>query len=160
MRVHVCGCKGQRCQLVMQQRSSQLDQSESLSHSPRPFCYITNMPFTKQPASCQTDLNHTRIHIFTQPLTKPPTAQTVEKQKDKDAKKKSNSARREQFTRHVSSFFNVKTYRFQKKYPQDQDPQPDQKERDEIRDRATAAQLGLTDRLWSGDMKRKRIKRG
>lgn len=80
--VHVCGRKGQRCQLVMQQRSAQLDQSESLSHLPRPFCYITNMPFTKQPASCQTDLNHTRIHIFTQPLTKLPTAQTVEKQKD------------------------------------------------------------------------------
>lgn len=55
----------QRCQLVMQQKSARLDQSESLSHSPRPFCYITNMPFTKQPASCQMALNQRRSHILT-----------------------------------------------------------------------------------------------
>lgn len=55
----------QRCQLVMQQKSAQLDQSESLSHSPKPFCYITNMPFTKQAASCQTALNHRRGHHLT-----------------------------------------------------------------------------------------------
>lgn len=39
----------QRCQLVMQQKSTRLDQSESLSHSPRSFCYTTNQPFIKQP---------------------------------------------------------------------------------------------------------------
>lgn len=65
----------------MQQRSAPLVQSESLSHLPRPFCYITNVPFTKQPASCQMVLNHTRIHILTQLLAKLPTTQTVEKQK-------------------------------------------------------------------------------
>lgn len=64
----VCACEWmegtQRCQLVMQQKITRLDQSESLSHSPRPFCYITNMSFTKQPASCQIALNH-RSQIFT-----------------------------------------------------------------------------------------------
>ncbi len=55
----------QRCQLVMQQKSARLDQSESLSHSPRPFCYITNMPFTKQLASRHMALNQRRGHILT-----------------------------------------------------------------------------------------------
>lgn len=45
--------------------STRLDHSESLSHSPRPFCYITNMPFTKKPASCQMTLNQRRSHILT-----------------------------------------------------------------------------------------------
>lgn len=61
----VCGEETQRCQLVMQQKSASLARSESLSHSPQPFCYITNMPFTKRPASCQMALNHTRRHIST-----------------------------------------------------------------------------------------------